>query len=118
MGEDLDPQVVHHPGGQAARHLDLQPLGHGGDGDEDQVGGGQDGDDGEVLVPRRHPVVDGDPGELGAGLGGDRDDHDQQAGQGQHAPVLGQEAPQGEALQLELGAVLVEDDVRCGMLGL
>ena len=120
VGEDLDPEVVHHPGGQPAGDLDLEALGQGGDGHEDQVGDGRADHHGEVEVAAgsaAHPVVDGVLGERGSDLGGHGDDHHQDPGQGQHARVLGQQPPQAQSLELGLGAVLAEDDVRLGILG-
>ena len=122
VGEDLDPQVVHDPGGQPPGDLDREALGDGGDGDEHHVGDGHGHDDAEVEVPRprdaAHAVVDGVLGELGSDLAGDRDDDDQQSGEDQHPRVLGEEAPQGEALQLVLVGVLLEREGRRLVLGL
>ena len=91
-----------------------------GDDDEDQVGDGRADHHGEVEVAlgRDHAVVDGVLGERGPDLGGHRDHHHQDPGQGQHARVLGQQPPQAQSLELVLGAVLAEDDVGLGILGL
>ena len=115
VGEDLDPQVVHHPGGDPAGDLDLGALGQRGDADEHQVEPGHGHHHGEVLVSGAHAVVDGVLGQLGADLADHGDHHDQEAGQDQHARVLGQQAPQGQAPQLLLGGVLVEGDVGFGV---
>ncbi len=56
VGEDLDPEVVHDPGGQPAGHLHLEPLGQRGDDDEHQVGDGHGHDDAEVEVARGPPM--------------------------------------------------------------
>ncbi len=118
MGEDLDPEVVHHPRGQTTGDLDLEPLAQGGEDDEEQVGDGRGHHNGEVEVALGHPVVDGVLGECRPDLGGHGDNHHQDPGQGQHARVLGQQPPQTEPLELALGAVLAEDDVRLRILRL
>ena len=88
VGEDLDPEVVHHPGGQAAGDLDLEALGQRGDDHEDQVGDGRADHHGEVVVALGGPVMPllmAYPVSLGPDLGGYRDHHHQDTGQGQHA---------------------------------
>ena len=69
VAEDGDPQVVHDPGGEPARHPDLTPLRGGGNDHREQVDAGDEHDHREVLVAGGHAVVDGDTGQPRTELG-------------------------------------------------
>ena len=118
VGEDLDAQVVHDPSGEPAGDLHLAPLGERGDEHRDEVQAGDDRDDPEVLVMRRHALVDGDLRQLRAGLGDDADDDDEHRGEDEHPGVLGEEAPEGEPSLVAGLRSLAEADVRVAVVRL
>ena len=78
MGEHLDSQIVHDPGRQPSGDLDLEALAERGHQDEDQIGDGHGHHHAKVVVPGRHPVVDGVLGQLRPYLAGNCDDHHQE----------------------------------------
>ncbi len=121
VGEDLDPEVVHHPGGQTAGDLDLEALGQRGDDNEDQVGDGRADHHGEVDVmggSPPNPSLMAYSVSLGPTWEATAMTTTRTPARASMPRVLGQQPPQAQPLELGLGAGLAEDDVRLGVLGL
>ena len=117
MTEDGHAEVVHDPRGQATGDPDLAPLRAGRHHHREEVEGGDEEDEAEVVMPVGHAVVDRDARQFGPELGGHGDDADQDNGQHQHAGVLLEETAQAELLLLVLCRLMGERDVGFTALG-
>ena len=115
MREHLDTQIVHDPGGEATGDLHLCPLGEGADDDRHEIDDGRHDHDLEAVVRAGHPVVDGVLGDRRPRLGGHGDDDDEDGRQPEHPRVLGEQAPEREALLLLGGRELGEGDGGVGV---